>query len=200
MPPDLLCDSDLSGSLRMSQAAQPRDDPTELCLHVFDSLTSNIMECEYIDIFDNENSFTNEIDSWILLHLNIRTSNKYFNDLHNLIASLPFKPDDVRLSESRIDEPFENIEIDGYNLVHIKPKTKGQAGGVAVSVYINVRIESRKIDSFNLCGSESLWLKLQLQERTKSVIIGTICRHPSENINKFVEDFFDCLDELRNRK
>ena len=71
MTPDLLCGSDLSGSLRMSQAAQPSDDPTELCDHVFDSLTSNIMECAYIDIFDNENSFTNEIDSLILLHLNI---------------------------------------------------------------------------------------------------------------------------------
>ena len=126
----------------MSQAAQPSDDPTELCDHVFDSLTSNIMECEYIDIFDNENSFTNEIDSLILLHLNIRTLNKYFNDLHNLIASLPFKPDVVCLSESRIDEPFENIEIDGYNFVHVKPKTKGQAGGVAV--YINVESNSEK--------------------------------------------------------
>ena len=129
MAPDLLCDSDLSGSLRISQAAQPSDDPTELCDHVFNSLTSNIMECEYIDIFDDENSFTNEIDSLILLHLSIRTLNKYFNDLLNLIASLPFKPDVVCLSESRIDEPFENIEIDGYNFVHVKPKTKGQAGG-----------------------------------------------------------------------
>ena len=178
----------------MSQAAQPSDDPTELRDHVFDSLTSNIMECEYIDIFDNENSFTNEIDSLILLHLNIRTLNKYFNDLHNLIATLPFKLDVVCLSESRIDEPFKIIKIDGCNFVHVKPKTKGQAGGVAVC--INVRIEFRKIDCFNLCGSESLWLKLQLQERTKSVIIGTIYRHPSENINKFVEDFADCLDKL----
>ena len=152
------------------------------------------MECEYIDIFDNKNSFTNEIESLILLHLNIGTLNKYFNDLHNLIASLPFKPDVVWLFESRIDEPFENIEIDGYNFVHVKPKTKGQAGGVAV--YINVRIEFRKIDCFNLCGSESLWLKLQLQERTKSGIIGTIYRHPSENINTFAEDFSDCLDKL----
>ena len=147
------------------------------------------MECEYIDIFDNENSFTNEIDSLILLHLNIRTFNKYFNDLHDLIASLPFKPNVVCLSESRINEPFENIKIDGYNFVHVKPKTKGQAGGVAV--YINVRIEFKKTDCFNPCGSESLWLKLQLQKQTKSVIIGTIYRHPSKNINKFAEDFSD---------
>ena len=79
----------------MSQAAQPSDDPTELCDHVFDFLIGDIRECEYIDIFDGENSFTNAIDSLILLHLNIRTLNKYFNDLHNLIASLPFEPDVV---------------------------------------------------------------------------------------------------------
>ena len=47
----------------MSQAAQPSDDPTELCDRVFDSSTSDIMKCEYIDIFDNKNSIMNEIDS-----------------------------------------------------------------------------------------------------------------------------------------
>ena len=94
--PNLLCDGDLSGSLRMNQAAQPSDDLTELCDHASDSLTRNIMKCEYIDIFDNDNSITNEIDSLILLHVNIRTLNKRFNDLHNLIASLPYKSD-VRL-------------------------------------------------------------------------------------------------------
>ena len=70
MAPDLSCDSDL----RMSQAAQPSDDLTELCDHVFDSLTSNIMKCEYIDIFD-DNSFANEIGFLIFLHVNIRTLN-----------------------------------------------------------------------------------------------------------------------------
>ena len=44
MAPDLLCDSDLSGSLRMSQAVQPSDDPTELCDYVFDSLAQQYNE------------------------------------------------------------------------------------------------------------------------------------------------------------
>ena len=51
MVPDLLCDSDLSRSLRMSQAAQPSDDPTELCLHVFDSLTTSLRRAAIAAIY-----------------------------------------------------------------------------------------------------------------------------------------------------
>ena len=138
---DLSCDREWSGSLHSSPAAEHSEDLIEMYDYVFDSLISNVAKCEYVNI-DKDNIFTIEIDSLILVHLNIRTLNKYYDDLHNLIASLPFKPDVICLSESRIDKPFENIEIEGYNFVHVKPNTKGQAGGVAI--YINIRFEYKK--------------------------------------------------------
>ena len=126
---------DLRGSSRTSLAADPSDDTNELSEHVFNELTSNISKCEYVDLRNNDNLSTNEPDSLILMHLNIRSLNKYYNDLHTLLNSLPLKPNVIALSKSRINQPTENIDINGNEFVHVTPNY-GQAGGV--TVYISV--------------------------------------------------------------
>ena len=187
------CDGELSGSLSTSQAADPSDEPNELCDQIFYELTSNISACQYVDTIDG-NVFTNEIDSLILMHLNIPSLNKNINDLHIFISTLPFKPDVISLSEARVDQPLQNIDIEGYNLVHVKPKY-GQAGGVAV--YTTVRLCFAQMNSFPLHGSESIWLKVQHQNDSKTFVIGTIYRHPQESVDLFV-DFSQCLEKLTN--
>ena len=112
------CDGELSGFLSTSQAADPSDEPNDLCDQIFYELTSNISACQYVDTIDG-NVFTNEIDSLILMHLNIRSLNKNINDLDIFISTLPFKPDVISLSEARVDQPLQNIDIEGYNLVHV---------------------------------------------------------------------------------
>ena len=193
MAPDHSCDGELSGSQHSSQAAEPRDHPNELCDHVFNEITSNVNKCEYADLSNDDVIFTNELDSLILVHLNIRSLSKYSDDLHTFIASLPFKPDIISLSESRINQPSVNIDIEGYDFVHVKSKY-GRAGGVAV--YINVQIKFSQVQYFDFCGSETIWIKLRLSKNNKSLLIGTIYRHPKENMNNFIEDFSECLEKL----
>ena len=105
------------------------------------------------------------------MHLNIRSLNKNINDLHIFISTLSFKPDVISLFEAHVDQPLQNIDIEGYNLVHVKLKY-GQAGGVAV--YTNVRLHFAQMNSFPLHGSESIWLKVQHQNDSKTFVIGTI--------------------------
>ena len=188
------CDGELSESLSTSQAADPNDEPKDLCDQIFYELTSNISACQYVDTIDG-NVFTNEIDSLILMHLNIRSLNKNINDWHIFISMLPFKPDLISLSEARVDQPLQNIDIEGYNLVHVKPKY-GQAGGVAV--YTTVRLRFAQMNNFPLHCSESIWLKVQHQNDSKKFVIGTIYRHPQESVDLFVEDFSQCLEKLTN--
>ena len=80
-----------------------------------------------------------------------------------------------------------------YNLIHAK-SNYGQAGGVAV--YTNVRLRFAQMKSFLIHGSETIWLKVRHQESTKTFVIGTVYRHPKENVNQFVEDFSACLEKL----
>ena len=86
-----------------------------MCNQIFNSITSNIAVCDYIDFYDNSSNLWSGNDFLILVQLNIRSLHKNFDDLHEFVSLLPFKPDVICLSESRINQPLKNIQLQGYN-------------------------------------------------------------------------------------
>ena len=130
------------------------------------------------------------------MHLNIRSLHKNFDDLHEFLSLLPFKPDVICLSESRINQPLKNIQLQGYNFLNAKPGKK--AGGVAV--YLSMKFNFTQLKSFQLYGMESIWLKIWNNNSTKTILIGSIYRHPTEDSNKFLDDFLDCMEKLADEK
>ena len=121
---------ELSEALCTSRAADPNNEPNKMCDQIFNSITSNIADCDYIDFNDNGLNFWIGNDSLILVHLNIRSLHKNFDNLHEFFSLLPFKPDVICPSESRINQPLKNIQLQMYNFLNAKPGKK--AGGVAV--------------------------------------------------------------------
>ena len=130
------------------------------------------------------------------MHLNIRSLHKNFDDLHEFVSLLPFKPDMICLSESRINQPLKNIQLQGYHFFYAKPSKK--AGGVAV--YVNTKLKFTQLESFQLFGTESIWLKIVTNNSSKSFIIGSIYPHPTEDVVKFIDEFSECLEKLGNEK
>ena len=112
------------------------------------------------------------------------------------VASLSFRPDVICLSESCINQPLKSIQLHGYNFINAKPNK--QAGGTAI--YVCSKLKFSQIDGFGLTGSESIWLKIWKNDLTKVLVIASIYRHPSEDINQFICDFSDCLEKLSNEK
>ena len=49
---ELSCDRELPEALRTSQAADLFYQPSELCDQLFDSMANNVINCEYMDIYD----------------------------------------------------------------------------------------------------------------------------------------------------
>ena len=68
----VLCDREWSESLRASQAANLFNQLSELCDQIFNSITNDVIRCEYMDIYDKAN-LQNDSNSRILMHLNIRS-------------------------------------------------------------------------------------------------------------------------------
>ena len=58
-----------------------------------------------MDIYDQTLNLQNDSSSMILMHLNIRSLQKNYDNLNDLVALLPFRPDVICLSESRISQP-----------------------------------------------------------------------------------------------
>ena len=70
---ELSCDEELSEALRTSQAADLFNQPSELCDQIINSMTNNVINCEYMDIFDKTLNLQNDSNAMILMHLNIRS-------------------------------------------------------------------------------------------------------------------------------
>ena len=190
------CDGELSETLCTSRAADPYHERSKMCHQIFNSITSNIADCNYIDFYDNSLNFWNGNDSLILVHLNVRSLHKNFDDLHEFFSLLPFKPDVICLCESRINQPLKNIQLQGYNFLNAKPSKK--AGGVAG--YLSMKFNFTQLKSFQLYWTESIWLKIWNNNSAKTIPIGSINWHPTEDSNKFLDDFSDCMEKLADEK
>ena len=115
----LIFDGEPSDAPLTSQAADLCDGTSDMSDQLFNSMTSNVKKCDYIDTNASNQVFLAENDSLSLIHLNIRSLNANFSDLHVFVSQLSFQPDVICLSESRINQPLKNIEIDGYNFTNV---------------------------------------------------------------------------------
>ena len=91
---------------------------------------------------------------------------------------------------------MKNIQLQGYNFLNAKPGKK--AGGVAV--YLSMKFNFTQLESFQLYGTESICLKIWNNNSTKTILIGSIYRHPTEDSNKFLYNFSDCMEKLADEK
>ena len=76
------------------------------------SQLNNILPSEY---YDELSPPSGQQRSSLVLHINIRSLQKNFDDFYNLLCSLPQPPVIIALGETRINlHPLYNIEIPGY--------------------------------------------------------------------------------------
>ena len=81
----------------------------------------NFIECKYLETPNVELPFVREQRNTLtLLHVNIRSLNKNFDELHCFLTSLPYLPDIVCVSETLLKgESLSNITISDYNFARI---------------------------------------------------------------------------------
>ena len=134
-----------------------------------------------------------------ILHLNIRSLNKNFDQLHEFLVSIRTRPDVICLTETRIkNDPLVNITISQYKFYHVDSQTS--AGGVAVYVSDNFTSKSCP-NQYVMPNSECLWLELSTPNSNEKFTVGTVYRHPDHfTVNNFLDRFSDCLNDLSNSK
>ena len=57
-----------------------------------------------------------------------------------------------------------------------------------------------QLKSFQLYGTESIWLKIWNHNSTKTILIGSIYRHPTKDSNKLLDDLSECMEKLADEK
>ena len=128
------------------------------------------------------------------LNLNIRSLNKNFHKIENLLNQLNFSPNIICVTEIWLHEtkPFIH-HLKGYDF--IEKCGQGSAGGVGFFIKENLQYKLVNNINLNLASCEDIWIEIILP-KNKKITLGAIYRHPSYNFNDFQENFLKIIDKL----
>jgi len=148
----------------------------------------NIKPCKYLNL--NSPFLNGSTNVMFLIHLNIRSLQKNFDNLCEFLSQLSSKPHAIAISKTKIkDTPLVNISIPGYTFLHKNSMTK--AGGVGM--YISDSFQFKELQfNFSFSGCESLWFRLTCPNSKIDYVVSTVYRHPSTNTT----EFYDYLSKI----
>ena len=133
-------------------------------------------------------------DNFSLLHINSRSINKNFDSVETLLNSLNnFSFSVIGISETWLNLNSPDIfNIPNYHMIHDDRKT-GRGGGVALYIHCKFNHKIRK--DIHIEGIENIFIEIE-NKFGKNIIIGTLYRPPSSNINHFLESIDEQLEKI----
>ena len=174
----------------------------------FENLTFNTFDKENIllnDSFDVDSNFFNMHDftnttyftretlkamikenidiSFSVLNLNIRSLNKNFESVKNLLVEINFCFKVICITESWCsDDPHTNnrYQLPNYLSIHQGRKNDKTGGGITIFIHKQLLYNIRHDLSVNDDDTEALFLEIRNQ-KSKNIFINTIYRQPSGN-------------------
>ena len=119
----------------------------------------------------------------LVLHLNIRSLSKHFDELCDLLNSFPFQLDLFACSETWITPQVDisSLQISGYNI--ITDNCTFSTGG-RVALYLKSSFEYHLRNDLKITGVENIWVD------TQDLLIGVIYNPPSRSQRDFIGRFY----------
>ena len=157
------------------------DDTAHISLSTY--LTQNQF-CNSVNDFD--------INTFSLLHMNIRSLNMHFNDLQQFLDGIHKPLSVIGLSETWLSHdnmlPFS---LDAYNFIF--NNRQGRAGG-GVALYLQKHFHYNIINDISISNDyvETLFIEISIPAH-KNIIVGVLYRKPSGNVNEFMSFLSDVL-------
>ena len=141
--------------------------------------------CSYITYDAVSNSMSESSNSHLyFVHINIASLSKNFDKLNLFLSQLPKKVDVICLSETRLKtDKINSVQLPGYDLFCNNSDTA--AGGSAI--FVNKQLRASEIPELklNAVDTEDVWIKISSNELKHFLIIGSIYRHPRNNLFNF---------------
>ena len=97
-----------------------------------------------------------------------------------------------QISTIRFRTSPDTFNIANYHMIHADRK-KGRGGGVAM--YINFQLKYKIRKDIYIDGIENLFIEID-NKYGKNIIVGTLYRPPSNNINNFIDKLDEELDKM----
>ena len=161
-----------------------RQDPDENFFNAFNFKDSQYFTPE--ESSQNLNSF--DKSSFSMLHLNIRSLQKNFDSLLNLLMTLKFEFKVICITETWCSDNSMNhnlFELPQYKSIH-QVRRAGKGGGIAVFLHESLTFNIRHDLSVNNADIEALCVEIA-NKKSKNILINTQCRRPAGKFNEFAK-------------
>ena len=124
---------------------------------IFTHLFRNVETCHYLSLNSSLPCDFND-SKLFLLHLNIRSFSKNYDNLIEFLTYVSLRPHIISLTETKTkDKPLVNITIPEYTFLHVY--SVSNAG--SVDVYVSDLLQFKKLSfEASFSGSQSIWINL----------------------------------------
>ena len=134
-----------------------------------------------------------------IFHLNTRSLAKKKENVEDFVNLINCKPEIIAISETKINSNSTvNFSIPQYFFLHINSKTN--AGGVALYIKENIRLNARNDLNVQVEKCENLWIEIEQKPHSKKLIVGVIYRHPTYDFKTFENKLIDLLISFEDKK
>ena len=138
------------------------------------------------------------LQSFTILHVNIRSIKCNVDELKELLSRFKTSPDIIAVSETKLKANEHcKVIVEGYNFFH--EGTNTNAGGVGIFIKDNISYSLCNNLKMNIPNCEDLWIKLN-HKNQNNCIVGTIYRHPHQIMKKFHEKLENTIEYLNDNK
>ena len=149
-----------------------------------------------IDSFKS-NFESNSKNSISILHINIRSINRNYEDFKVLLSELNFRFKIICLTEtwSKNTNPYFNLE--NYDVIHQCRSDNKVGGGISMFIHNSLAFKERH----DLCNNthDCETLSIEIIQNKRNAIVNAVYRPPSGNIKQFTNQMQNCFVE-NNKK
>ena len=160
----------------------------------------NEISCDYktIDNYTAETSVKVAKESITIIHINFVSLPKNFDALKLFLSQCVKAVDVICISETRLtDSKAKFCNLAGYQLFFCNSNTR--AGGS--TIFVTDRLKSQQLaqNKIRTEGWEDVWAEIKL-EKNESLIVGSVYRHPNNNIKYFEDAFVNIIKSFNRRE
>ena len=153
-------------------------------------------ENQYCEIKDISSKVP--LQSFTILHVNIRSIKCNIDELKELLSLFKTSPDIIAVSETKLKaNELCQVIVEGYNFIHEGTNTNAGGVGIFIKDYISYSLCNNL--KMNIPNCEDIWIKLNLKN-LNNCIVGTIYRHPYQIMKKFQEKLENTVEYLNDNK
>jgi endonuclease/exonuclease/phosphatase family metal-dependent hydrolase len=154
-------------------------------------------DCSYYDTQSFNSDFVTKSSSLQIIHLNIRSAKKNFDEFQLLLASLKTFFHIIVLSETWLGDPSHWVPLNGYKAYHsVRYSRKG--GGVTILVDDNIK--STLLPQFSLVCDDAEICSVRLSIESRNYNIIGVYRPPDRPVGNFTDIFFRTLTDVEISK